>query len=146
MLDTDHADTAFAPHDGHAGKGVEPVLARFGAVGKVGMRGRLGQVQRFARAAMLPTSPSPMAMRVTWTASCASRASRRVRASLRAADRSSRPRCAGFRRSPRPRCSIWPAHSARRHHFVQTRENGARRRHALEFEVGPTGAVVMYWG
>jgi hypothetical protein len=110
MLDTDHADTAFAAHNRHAGKGVELVLPVSGRYEKSGCAVASARLSVSAREAMVPTSPSPIAMRVTWTASCAKPRVAKVRASLRAADRSSRPRCAGFRRSLRPRCSIWPVH------------------------------------
>ena len=46
MLDRQHADRALAADDRHAGEAVEPVLARFGAIGEVGVRRRLVEVQR----------------------------------------------------------------------------------------------------
>ncbi len=46
MLDAQHADGALAADDRHAGKAVEQLLARFGAIGKVGVRRRFVEVQR----------------------------------------------------------------------------------------------------
>ena len=46
MLHAQHAQRALAPHDRHAGKAVEQLLAGFRAIGKVGMGGGLVQVQR----------------------------------------------------------------------------------------------------
>jgi hypothetical protein len=46
MLDAEHAHRTLAPHDRHAGERVVLVFPGFGAIGKVRMGGRLGQVER----------------------------------------------------------------------------------------------------
>ena len=45
MLDGQHPHCPFAPHNRHAGEGVELFLARFGAILEFGMGSRLGEVQ-----------------------------------------------------------------------------------------------------
>ena len=47
MLDSEHADHSFTVDDGHAGEGMEPVLARFRPIGKVRVRCSLCQVECF---------------------------------------------------------------------------------------------------
>lgn len=47
VLDAQHPDRAFAPHDRHPGEGVELVLTRFVAIGKVRVGRCLGQVEHF---------------------------------------------------------------------------------------------------
>src|SRR3546814_16620772 len=46
VLDAEHADRPLAPNDRDTGKAVEQFLARFGAIGKVGVRGGFVEVQR----------------------------------------------------------------------------------------------------
>ena len=70
MLDGKHADRAFEADDGNAGEAVESLLARFRPIGEGGMVGGLGEVEDARlRAAIVPTSPSPILSLVTCTAS-----------------------------------------------------------------------------
>src|SRR3546814_20528159 len=46
VLDAEHADRPRAPNERDTGKAVEQFLARFGAIGKVGVRGGFVEVQR----------------------------------------------------------------------------------------------------
>ena len=47
MLDAQYANRAFAIDDGNTGEGMEFFFTRFRTVEKIGMRFRLGEVQRF---------------------------------------------------------------------------------------------------
>ena len=47
VLDAEHPDGTFAADDRDAGKAVEQLFAGFGAIGEVGVRRRLVEVQRF---------------------------------------------------------------------------------------------------
>src|SRR3546814_6084476 len=46
VLDTEHADGALAADDRHPRETVEQFLARFGAIGKIGVRGGFVEVER----------------------------------------------------------------------------------------------------
>src|SRR3546814_5039635 len=88
VLDTEHADGALAADDRHPRETVEQFLARFGAIGKIGVRGGFVEVERldligdhadqpFAERSEEHTSELQSLMRISYAVFCLKKKNKR---------------------------------------------------------------------